>query len=49
MKKVISIILSVVGVIVVSAMIYLVGHYGSVNMGRAYESCVHWRTTGEFI
>lgn len=47
MKKITSIILSVIGIIVVSAMVYFVGHYGSVTMGRAYEACVHWRVTGE--
>lgn len=47
MRKIASIVLSIIGIIVISTMIYLVGHYGSVNMGRAYESCVHWRVTGE--
>lgn len=49
MKKAISIILSIIWIVVISAMVYFVGHYGSVNMNRAYESCIHWRVTGEFI
>lgn len=47
MKKITSIILSVIGIIAVFAMIYFVGHYGSVTMSRAYEACIHWRVTGE--
>lgn len=46
MKKFTS-FLALIGAIALLWTAAKVVHYGSVNMNRANESYIHWRTTGE--